>query len=380
MVNQKPAAAFRPIQVTADQASPGAVTFGPVTLSTAGGGEDVPEEIPFRFTEQHLDILLDIVSGERVVLTGHTGCGKTTALEQIAARLRQGVVVISMSEATDPATLLGGYVARRERAGDLTSSTIFEDGPLVRAMRLGLWVIMDEMDFAHPGVMTVLNSLTPTTRSFLNQEVAGGERLAIHENFRIMGTANTVGPMADYRHLYSGTPPMNPAQLERYRVHVIDYLDPDEEVEAVLAGVNQKSRAVGPAPSGVSREVVRPFVMAAGAIRELFIRGEIATPVSTRGIIHWVSLVLRDAAVYRDRTAAGDGVSGGVRAALRAAGPSILNKMTAGDAARAAEMIVAAAPLASLRVSYGAGDDDRGGGRNGDDGVMADHKKETADE
>jgi midasin (ATPase involved in ribosome maturation) len=271
MTNQKNAPMFSAIDVTE---SDGLVSFGPLLPPFAKvlSSGPVPEIIPFSFTDQHADILADIASNERVLLTGHTGCGKTTALEQMAARLGVGVVVINMSEATDSSALLGSYVARKAEAGDQTSSTIFEDGPLVRAMKHGYWAILDEMDFAHPGVMTVLNGITSSSRTFLNQEVAGGEVFSIHENFRLMGTANTVGPMADFRHLYSGTAIMNPAQLERYRVHVIDYLPQNDEIKAVIAATKGKLQMISADDAGVTEAVTedtaRPFVKIARTLIE----------------------------------------------------------------------------------------------------------------
>jgi cobaltochelatase CobS len=218
------------------------------------------------------------------------------------------------------------------------------DGPLVTAMKEGRWVIMDEMDFASPGVMTLLNGISSTTKNFLNQEVAGGEVVTVHPDFRLMGTANTIGPMADYRHLYSGTPPMNPAQLERYRVHVIDYLNEEEEVEAVLGGSVAQIVSIGGRGEEVNAQLVLPFVRMANSIRELFVQGEISTPISTRGIINWVAILIRNISVYRNVKTKGDIIA----AVERAAGPSILNKMSTADAMKVMEMMTATNLFASL--------------------------------
>jgi cobaltochelatase CobS len=333
---------YQPITVKKDGDD---VQFGPIRIPGYRGRDAVPDTIEwFRFTDQHVDIVMDIISGNRVVLTGHTGCGKTTALEQVASRIGVGVTVLNMSECTDSSSLLGSYVARKESAEDKTSSTIFMDGPLVTAMKEGRWVIMDEMDFASPGVMTLLNGISSTTKNFLNQEVAGGEVVTVHPDFRLMGTANTIGPMADYRHLYSGTPPMNPAQLERYRVHVIDYLNEEEEVEAVLGGSVAQIVSIGGRGEEVNAQLVLPFVRMANSIRELFVQGEISTPISTRGIINWVAILIRNISVYRNVKTKGDIIA----AVERAAGPSILNKMSTADAMKVMEMMTATNLFASL--------------------------------
>jgi cobaltochelatase CobS len=338
---------FKPIKVWSSKSDGEDILhFGPVvTVSKLDQKEHVPHEIPFCFTDQHIDILMDILAGERVLLTGHTGCGKTTALEQIAARLQVGVITMNMNECTDPSSLLGSYVARKEHKGDQTSSTIFVDGPLAQAMKKGYWVILDEVDYGSPGVMTILNGITSTTKVFINQEVIGGEHITIHSNFRLMGTANTVGPMSDYRHLYSGTPPMNPAQLERYRVHVVDYLPETEELTAVLTGVEAKLSMGEETGESLRKEMVVPFIKVANMIRELFVQGEISTPVSTRGIINWVSMFTRNVAIHHTGEA-----NETYKAIMRAAAPAILNKMSTADALKVKEMIAATDYFARIVV------------------------------
>lgn len=328
-----------PIIITSTKDNQGSkvVNFGPLTIAMNHGRKLVPATLPFVFTSQHVEILMDIIAGERVLLTGHTGCGKTTSLEQIAARIGMGLIVLNMSDGTDASTLIGSYVARKVDKKDITSSTVFIDGPLVQAMKEGHWVIIDEMDFAQPGIMTILNGLTSESKTFINHEIAGTETIQIHPDFRLMGTANTVGPMSDFRYLYSGTPPMNPAQLERYRVHVIDYLPKSSEIHAVLEGAKSKLAQISINESHVSKETVAPFVEVGRMIREMFIQGEISTPVSTRGLIHWVAITVRNLAIYPIE---GDPASL-IGVIINAAGPAMLNKMSSADALRVIEVIMA---------------------------------------
>ena len=100
-------------------------------------------------------------------------------------------------------------------------------------MREGLWLIIDELDFAEPSILAVLTAvLEPNGRLLLKEK--GNEIVAAHPSFRLFATANAVGAMSQFRHLYQGANLMNEAFLDRWRVYLLDYLSPDEEAEVLM--------------------------------------------------------------------------------------------------------------------------------------------------
>ena len=147
---------------------------------------------------------------------------------------------------------------------------------------------------------------------------------------------------------------MNPAQLERYRVHVIDYLDEAEEIEAVKGGVIAMIEDIGGDTSRINSDLVTPFVRTGNAFRELFIQGEASTPVSTRGLTHWVAIMLRNISLYNNVKVKGDIMV----AVERAAAPSILNKMSTADSLKFTELMIAQNYFASMGLNGLAGNPD----------------------
>ncbi len=251
----------------------------------------------YLFPERFADIVRDIVENRRVMLIGHTGTGKTSLIEQVAARSRHGVLRVNMNGQTTIGDFVGFWTVKG-------GETLWVDGVLPTAMRAGWWLIVDEIDFAEPSILAVLTAvLEPRGRLLLKEK--GNEIVAPHADFRLFATANAVGAMSGFRHLYQGANLMNEAFLDRWRVYLMDYLSPDEEADVLVRTLGNR----------MSPSMARTLAAIAADCRAAFVREDLASAFSTRRLIDWAELMLRS----------GD--------PERAAGPAIYAKVSAEDAA-----------------------------------------------
>ncbi|WP_322046292.1 AAA family ATPase [Paraburkholderia sp. J67] len=276
------------------------VRIGNVDMPLAHAGTPsalVPGINPaYLFTALADDIALDIVENRRIMLIGHTGSGKTSFIEQVAARTGHGVLRANMNGQSTIGDFVGFWTVKG-------GETVWVDGVLPVAMREGYWLIIDELDFAEPSILAVLTAvLEPKGRLLLKER--GNEIVAPHPSFRLFATANAAGAMSAYRHLYQGANLLNEAFLDRWRVYLFDYLSKDEETEVLVRTL----------PS-LTRELAHTLAAIAADCRAAFAREDLASAFSTRRLIDWAELMLR----------AGD--------AERAAGPAIYAKVSAEDAA-----------------------------------------------
>ncbi|WP_415914122.1 AAA family ATPase [Paraburkholderia sp. J12] len=250
----------------------------------------------YLFTEREDDILQDIVENRRIMLIGHTGSGKTSFIEQVAARTRNGVLRANMNGQTTIGDFVGFWTVKG-------GETVWVDGVLPTAMREGYWLIIDELDFAEPSILAVLTAvLEPGGRLLLKER--GNEIVEPHPSFRLFATANAAGAMSAYRHLYQGANLLNEAFLDRWRVYLVDYLTPEEETEVLLRTL-----------PALTRPLAQTLAAIAADCRAAFAREDLASAFSTRRLLDWAELMLRN----------GD--------PERAAGPSIYAKVSAEDAA-----------------------------------------------
>jgi cobaltochelatase CobS len=251
----------------------------------------------YLFPDRFADILEDIGENRRVMLIGHTGAGKTSLIEQVAARARHSVLRANMNGQTTIGDFVGFWTVKG-------GETLWVDGVLPTAMREGHWLVIDEIDFAEPSILAVLTAvLEPHGRLLLKEK--GNELVAPHASFRLFATANAVGAMGVYRHLYQGANLMNEAFLDRWRVYLMDYLSPEEEAEVLI-------RTLG---ARITRSMANTLAAIAADCRAAFAREDLASAFSTRRLLDWTELMLRS----------GD--------PERAAGPAIYAKVSAEDAA-----------------------------------------------
>ncbi|HZZ13133.1 MAG TPA: AAA family ATPase [Paraburkholderia sp.] len=276
----------------------GSVRIGHVDVPCGVDNPLVPRVNPaYLFSERFNDIVEDIVENRRVMLIGHTGAGKTSLIEQVAARSHHGVLRSNMNGQTTVGDFVGFWTVKG-------GETLWVDGVLPTAMREGLWLIVDEIDFAEPSILAALTAvLEPHGRLVLKEK--GNEIVAPHAGFRLFATANAVGAMSQFRHLYQGANLMNEAFLDRWRVYLLDYLSPAEEADVLM-------RTLAP---HMTRALATTLAAIAADCRAAFAREDLSSAFSTRRLLDWAELMLRT----------GD--------PERAAGPAIYAKVSPEDAA-----------------------------------------------
>lgn len=239
--------------------------------------EHVPQiDTAYRFDPATtLAILAGFAFGRNVLLQGYHGTGKTSHIEQVAARLNWPCVRIN----------LDGHVSRIDLIGkdaivirDGKQVTEFVEGMLPWALRRNVALVLDEYDAGRPDVMFVFQRVLESdgALTLLDQSKV----LRRHPAFRMFATANTVG-LGDATGLYQGTQLLNQGQLDRWDiVATLNYLEPSTEIGIVLG----KSPAFDVAEG---RETVAKMVALAGLTRVAFIDGEISTVMSPRTVIAW---------------------------------------------------------------------------------------------
>lgn len=227
------------------------------------------------------EVSLDIIENRKVILTGHMGTGKTSCYEQIAARLGQPTMRVNLNGQTTIADFVGFWTVKG-------GETVWVDGALPLAMRNGYWLIIDEIDFGEPQILSVLNSVAEKNGVLFLKE-KGHEIVVPHEKFRLLATANTVGIMEDCRHIYQGANLMNKALLDRFRVYHVEYLLPEQETKVLSATV----------PS-VPLPVANSLVQLATEIRASFNAEDLSSTFSLRQLIDFAELLVRKRAKNKE--------------------------------------------------------------------------------
>lgn len=239
--------------------------------------EHVPEVDPaYRFNpEVTLAILSGFVHNRRVLVQGAHGTGKSTHIEQIAARLNWPAVRVN----------LDGHVSRMDLVGrdtivirDGQQVTEFAEGMLPWALQNPVALIFDEFDAGRPDVMFVIQRVLEKDGrlTLLDQNRV----ITPHPAFRLFATANTVG-LGNLTGQYHGTQLLNQAQIDRFNVvATLNYLDADTEADIVLAQVPDADQTL-----------VAKMVAVADLTRHGFEAGDISTVMSPRTVISWAENV-----------------------------------------------------------------------------------------
>lgn len=187
---------------------------------------DVPAVDPHYIFREELLIkaLYAIMSNQRMYLQGHTGAGKTTLIEQIAAHLNWPFTRINFDSEITRMDLIG-----RDTLQD--GKSVFVDGMLPKAMSGPYICVFDELDFCRPDVSYVMQAALEGNG--LNITEDGGRVVYPHEQFRMFGTGNTVG-QGDEHGMYQGARPQSLAFLDRFTIWAkVDYLSDTERQNLV---------------------------------------------------------------------------------------------------------------------------------------------------
>jgi cobaltochelatase CobS len=238
-------------------------------------GEHVPDiDSAYRFDrDTTLAILAGFAHNRRVLVQGYHGTGKSTHIEQVAARLNWPCVRVNLDSHISRSDLIGKDTIVLKDGKQVTE---FREGLLPWALQNPCALVFDEYDAGRPDVMFVIQRVLEVEGklTLLDQNRV----IRPHPAFRLFATANTVG-LGDATGLYHGTQQMNQGQLDRWNIiATLNYLPEEEEVAIVLAKV--------PAFAG-KRDLVRAMVMLAGLTRRSFAMGDLSTVMSPRTVISW---------------------------------------------------------------------------------------------
>jgi len=231
-----------------------------------------------------LAILAGFAKNRRVIVTGYHGTGKSTHIEQVAARLNWPCVRVNLDSHISRVDLIGkdAIVIR-----DGMQVTEFRDGMLPWALQHNIALCFDEYDAGRPDVMFVIQRVLEVSGklTLLDQNKV----IRPHPGFRLFATANTVG-LGDTTGLYHGTQQINQGQMDRWSiVTTLNYLPHDNEVEIVLAKAQTYRTAEG-------RDTINKMVRVADLTRNAFMNGDISTVMSPRTVITWAE----NADIFRD--------------------------------------------------------------------------------
>lgn len=173
------------------------------------------------------DVIDAVYQNQSVILTGGAGVGKTTHITQLAARINQPMLRINFNGETRMSDLIG-------KVHVVGGQTKWIDGILPMAMRRGWWLLLDELDFAEPAVLSLLHPVLED-ESLLVLKENNGEIIRPHPNFRVFATANSIGAMSERAGDFGGTNTMNEAFLDRWQVMLVDNLPVKDEVKILKA-------------------------------------------------------------------------------------------------------------------------------------------------
>ncbi|MFI8997920.1 AAA family ATPase [Streptomyces sp. NPDC053542] len=239
--------------------------------------EHVPEvDTAYRFQpDVTLALLAGFARGRRVLVQGLHGTGKSTHVEQVAARLNWPCVRVN----------LDGHLSRLDLIGkdavvlrDGQQVTEFQEGVLPWALQRPVALILDEYDAGRPDVMFVLQRMLERDGRLTLMDQ--NRVLRPHPAFRLFATANTVG-LGNLNGLYHGAQRLNHAQMDRWNIVAsLDYLPAREEAAIVRSRVPSFEDERG-------RATVDAMVAVAELTRQGFRAGDLSTLMSPRTVITW---------------------------------------------------------------------------------------------
>ena len=239
--------------------------------------EHVPDiDEAYRFDhDTTIAILAGFAYNRRVIIQGYHGTGKSTHIEQVAARLNWPCIRVNLDSHISRIDLIGKDAIVLKGGKQVTE---FREGLLPWALQNPTALVFDEYDAGRPDVMFVIQRVLEVEGklTLLDQNRV----IRPHPAFRLFATANTVG-LGDTTGLYHGTQQINQGQMDRWNiVTVLNYLPHGDEVNIVLAKTPDYDNEDG-------RRTVGAMVALADLTRAGFIAGDISTVMSPRTVITW---------------------------------------------------------------------------------------------
>tara|TARA_Y100001970_G_scaffold291653_1_gene429630 strand:- start:1829 stop:2809 length:981 start_codon:yes stop_codon:yes gene_type:complete len=256
-------------------------TFGIDTKMELDGFSEKNEYVPkidqdYKFDR---DTTLAILSGfafnKRVLIQGYHGTGKSTHIEQVAARLNWPCVRVNLDSHISRIDLIGkdSIVLK-----DSKQVTEFKEGILPWSIQNPVALVFDEYDAGRPDVMFVIQRVLESDGNFTLLDK--NKVLKQHNYFRMFATTNTVG-LGDTTGLYHGTQQINQGQMDRWNiVTTLNYLSFEKELEIILSKNKSFNNKDG-------KEQLSNMIKVADLTRNGFMNGDISTVMSPRTVLHW---------------------------------------------------------------------------------------------
>ena len=243
----------------------------------AESSERVPEiDSSYKFDHNTtLAILAGFQHNRRVIIQGYHGTGKSTHIEQVAARLNWPCVRVNLDSHISRIDLIGKDVIKLIEGKQVTE---FQEGILPWALQNSCALVFDEYDAGRPDVMFVIQRVLETDGklTLLDQN----QILKPHRHFRLFATSNTVG-LGDTTGLYHGTQQINQGQMDRWSiVSSLNYLSHNQEKDIIVSKIPALANEEG-------EKIIQRMVAVADLTRNSFINGDISTLMSPRTVINW---------------------------------------------------------------------------------------------
>jgi len=252
----------------------------------AEGSERVPDiDSTYKFDpDTTLAILAGFSHNRRVMIQGYHGTGKSTHIEQVAARLNWPCVRVNLDSHISRIDLIGKDAIKLRDGKQVTE---FQEGILPWALRNPTAIVFDEYDAGRADVMFVIQRVLEVDGklTLLDQNKV----ITPHKYFRIFATSNTVG-LGDTTGLYHGTQQINQGQMDRWSlVATLNYLSHDAETAIVLSKNPTYNTESG-------RRTISQMVTVADLTRTAFMNGDLSTVMSPRTVIAWA----QNASIFRN--------------------------------------------------------------------------------
>jgi cobaltochelatase CobS len=226
------------------------------------------------------DVTLAILAGfkhnRRVMIQGYHGTGKSTHIEQVAARLNWPCIRVNLDSHVSRIDLIGKDAIVLKDGKQVTE---FKEGILPYALQTNTAICFDEYDAGRPDVMFVIQRVLEVSGklTLLDQSKV----IRPHPAFRLFATTNTIG-LGDTSGLYHGTQQINQGQMDRWSlVSTLNYLPHDDETKIVLSKVKAYAK------SDAKKKQASNMVRVADLTRNAFINGDLSTVMSPRTVMTW---------------------------------------------------------------------------------------------
>ena len=222
-----------------------------------------------------LAILAGFSYNKRVLIQGYHGTGKSTHIEQVAARLNWPCIRINLDSHVSRIDLIGKDSIILKDGKQITE---FKEGILPWSIQNPIALVFDEYDAGRPDVMFVIQRVLESEGNFTLLD----KNKVIEQNdfFRLFATTNTVG-LGDTTGLYHGTQQINQGQMDRWNiVSTLNYLPLEKELE-IISAKNKKFNTKD------GKQKLVNMIKVADLSRKGFMNGDISTVMSPRTVLHW---------------------------------------------------------------------------------------------